>query len=82
MSSLLSLSHGFSRQRVEVEAETEAEAAGEAETSDGSPPLDPLAVGVLYAQVGKMVLGFGPPAVSFKKQEWGDENEWRRKEDK
>lgn len=44
MSSLSSLSHGFSPERVEVEpeAEAEAEAAGEGETSHGSPPLDPL----------------------------------------
>lgn len=38
MSSLSSLSHGFSPERVEVEPEAEAEV----EASHGSPPLDPL----------------------------------------
>lgn len=42
MSSLSSLSHGFSPERVEVEPEAEGEAAGEGGTSHGSPSLDPL----------------------------------------
>ncbi|KAL4581627.1 hypothetical protein LXL04_006151 [Taraxacum kok-saghyz] len=50
MSSLSSLSHGFSPERVEVEPEVEPEAesesegagGGEGETSHGSPMLDPL----------------------------------------
>ncbi|CAH1420672.1 unnamed protein product [Lactuca virosa] len=42
MSSLSSLSHGFSPERVEVQPEAESEAAEEGETSHGSPTLDPL----------------------------------------
>ncbi|KAK9067284.1 hypothetical protein SSX86_014610 [Deinandra increscens subsp. villosa] len=42
ISSLSSLSHGFSPERIEPQPQGEAEAETELEASHGSPPLDPL----------------------------------------